>query len=130
MLGYCYETPKDVLSYIYTTHNVYKYKDLRCPVDCSQPNDSEGLIIEEISPVYIDIIAIGKVTFVGKSLDTFDFGIAETTNKRDNAVFRKALREMKNNQIDVVEDSKRYKMLMEQYYEVESVLFPRAKLRK
>ena len=49
LLGYCKESPQEVLEQILLTHDVYHYKELYRPIDWDYPNNVEGLIINEFS---------------------------------------------------------------------------------
>ena len=49
LLGYCKESPQEVLEKVLLTHDVYLYKELYRPIDYDYPNNVEGLIINEFS---------------------------------------------------------------------------------
>lgn len=48
LIGYCVESPLEVLKQVLLTHDVYHYQDLYRPIDYNYPNNVTGLIIDEV----------------------------------------------------------------------------------
>jgi hypothetical protein len=48
IIGYCLESPFEVLKEVLLTHNVTDYLGLYRPIDYDYPNNVTGLIIKEI----------------------------------------------------------------------------------
>jgi len=49
LIGYCIESPIEVLEKVLWTHDVYHYKELYRPIDNSFPNNVAGLHISEVN---------------------------------------------------------------------------------
>lgn len=49
LIGYCRETPFEVLKSVLFTHDVYTYLGLYRPIDYSYPNNVSGLVISEFN---------------------------------------------------------------------------------
>ena len=49
LIGYCIESPIEVLKQVLLTHDVYHYLDLYRPIDYDCPNNVMGLVIDDAS---------------------------------------------------------------------------------
>ena len=47
LIGYCKESPREVLKQVLLTHDVYTYLELYRPIDYNYPNNVMGLIISD-----------------------------------------------------------------------------------
>lgn len=88
LIGYCEESPKEVLKTVYKTHYIYNYKDVYRPVDCAYPNNSLGLVINEIDEDRIKSMGIASLG----SVSDLNLDIAKGKDlKRDEDTYRDAL---------------------------------------
>ena len=88
LIGYCEESPVEVLEKVFKTHFIYRYRDTYRPIDYNYPNNVLGLVINEIKEDVLDSMGIAKL----KSVDSLDLDIAkEKELKRDIRTFEHAL---------------------------------------
>ena len=73
LLGYCKESPQEVLKQVLLTHDIYHYKGLYRPIDWDYPNNVEGLIINEFNRNDLEITG---------NLKDLDLHKAETKHNR------------------------------------------------
>ena len=82
LLGYCKESPQEVLQHILLTHDVYHYKDLYRPIDYDFPNNVLGLVITEFNRPDLEIIG---------SLTDIDLSCAKTKHHRSQETVLKSI---------------------------------------
>lgn len=90
LIGYCQESPMEVLRGVFATHAIRRYGKLGRPVDTAFPNNALGLVITEVeadSPG-------GSISSV-KDLD-LDRARLELQSSRTETTYRNALREATN----------------------------------
>lgn len=74
-IGYCRETPQQVLDSIYRSHDVYKYRDITFPTSCGRENKYSGLIIQGTeAPVGTAVISSINDYGLGFALKPFNKG--------------------------------------------------------
>ena len=73
LIGYCKESPGEVLQYVMFKYDIYDYKGLYRPIDYTYPNNVMGLCISEFDRN--DAIVI-------KSIKDMDLNIALATSSR------------------------------------------------
>ena len=122
LLGYCKESPVEVLQKVYKKYNIYYYEDLYRPVDYRFPNNVEGLVIEGVKEFNIDGCEI-KITGTIKNIN-LSRAYHEKVERNKNT-FEYALEQCKNWSLNdtVKKYSKLYNERLKQFKEVEEVLF-------
>lgn len=86
LIGYCKESPPDVLQEIFQTHAIHNFKNLYRPVDWDYPNNCSGLIlIESEAP------AGTSITGTLKDLD-LSRGRVELDSPRTEETYKHALK--------------------------------------
>ena len=92
-IGYCTESPQEVLRRVHEHYLIFRYKDVKQPVDARIPNTLDGLVIE-------DGLAPSGCKVVG-SVDDLDLDYHQSPNlARDEDVYRSALRKGLQNQFE------------------------------
>jgi hypothetical protein len=86
VLGYCKESPQEILEQILWTHDVYHYKDLYRPIDYGFPNNVEGLVINEFNRKDLEIKGNFK---------DIDLSRAKTRNKRTKETIKESFERCK-----------------------------------
>jgi len=99
-IGFCKESPIEVLEMVFETHNIYFYKKLYAPVDRNLRDSSDVLIIKEAKDGLTD-----KIT---KSITDFDLSNAEAKplKPRTEKTYRNALRECIEQYLILIEKAK------------------------
>lgn len=84
IIGFCKESPIDVLRRVYKTHSIHSYRGIYRPVDVNSPNNLSGLVIEDI-PIKISVT---------RSIDGLDLDVAEVglDSPRTENTYRNALK--------------------------------------
>ncbi len=85
LIGYCINSPLEVLERVYTTHVIHKYRGIYRPVDWSYPNNVLGLVLNTgIAPS--GTVIVGNVNDLDLSR-----AIAELKSPRTEQTYREAL---------------------------------------
>lgn len=72
LIGYCKESPVEVLRYVKDNYYIYHYKSIYRPVDDNYPNNVMGLVISEAKDLNIN----GTNVTVNSSIKDLDLSIA------------------------------------------------------
>ena len=100
LIGFCKESPVEVLERVSKTHNIYFYKQLYAPVDRNLRDSLDVLIIKEAKDGLTD-----KIT---KSITDFDLSNAKAKllKPRTKKTYRNALRECIEQYLILIEKAK------------------------
>ena len=93
LIGYCKESPEEVLRSIILTHDIHYYKNLYRPIDERYPNNVSGLVIESAIESELQGDMKGVVLSIIGSLSDLDLSRSITKLTRDKETFKSALKQ-------------------------------------